>query len=382
MVSVAGGWFYLSVIEAFQPGDKDFRVKGVGSYMSVAQQQNNGWAQVYAVIAMVIMIVAIDQLIWRPLIVWSNKFKIEDTESEYQDRSAVLRFFSRSRVVAWLHKRFTSLVMPPVPIKLATTPVPAARTSSKFSAFIPWRKIFLVLAFFLIAYGAYNVVRLLGAVTFSEWLIIGRDLLLTLVRVLSAVALSTVIAIPIGVWIGSNPRWARYLMPVTQIAASFPSPLVFPNIAILIYLLHGNLQWGSVILMIFGTIWYILFNVISGTSAIPQDLRACTQLTHLKGWQKWRTLWLPGIFPALTTGWITAAGGAWNTSIVAEYVQYQGQTHTATGLGALILDAQNNNNYPMLAAAVLAMALFVVLFNRFVWKRLSAIAQERYQLLT
>jgi NitT/TauT family transport system permease protein len=382
MVSVAGGWFYLSIIEAFQLGDQDFRVKGVGSYMSVAQDQNNGWAQVYAVIAMIILIVAIDQLIWRPLIVWSNKFKIEDTESEYQDRSAVLRFFSRSRVVAWLHKRFTGLVMRPAAIKLAATPVPAPRARFKFLAFIPWRKIFLVLSLALIAYGAYNVVRLLGAVTFHEWLIIGRDLLLTLIRVLSAVALSTLIAVPIGVWIGSNPRLARYLMPLTQIAASFPSPLVFPNLAILIYLLHGNLQWGSVILMIFGTIWYILFNVISGASAIPQDLRACTQLTHLMGWQRWRTLWLPGIFPALTTGWITAAGGAWNTSIVAEYVQYEGKTHTATGLGALILDAQNNSNYPVLAAAVLSMALFVVFFNRFVWKRLSAIAQERYQLLT
>jgi NitT/TauT family transport system permease protein len=122
--------------------------------------------------------------------------------------------------------------------------------------------------------------------------------------------------------------------------------------------------------------------VISGASAIPQDLRACTQLTHLKGWQRWRTLWLPGIFPALTTGWITAAGGAWNTSIVAECVQYQGKTQTATGLGALILDAQNNNHYSVLAAAVLSMAIFVVFFNRFVWKRLAALAQERYQFLT
>ncbi len=382
MVSVAGGWFYLSIIEAFQLGDQDFRVKGVGSYMSVAQDQNNGWAQVYAVVAMIILIVAIDQLIWRPLIVWSNKFKIEDTESEYQDRSAVLRFFSRSSVVAWFSRKFNRLVMRPAPVKAVDTPPPVRFNPFAFFGLIPWRKIFLLLSLILIGYGAYNVVRLLGEVTFHEWLRIGRDLLFTLIRVLSAVALSTLIAVPIGVWIGSNPRLSRYLMPLTQIAASFPSPLVFPNIALLIFMLHGNLQWGAVILMIFGTIWYILFNVISGASAIPQDLRACTQLTHLKGWQVWRTLWLPGIFPALTTGWITAAGGAWNTSIVAEYVQYQGKTHTATGLGALILDAQNNSNYPVLAAAVLSMALFVVFFNRFVWKRLSAIAQERYQLLT
>jgi len=382
MVSMAGGWFFLSIIEAFQLGDQDYRVKGVGSYMSVAHEQNDGWAQLYAVIAMVIMIVAIDQLIWRPLIVWSNKFKLEDTEAEYQDRSAVLRFFSRSSVIAWFGEKFSSLVLRPVPIKLATTPIPAPRTRSKFLTFIPWRKIFLVMALALLAYGATNVVLLLWAVTFPEWLIIGRDLLLTLVRVLSAVAISTLIAVPIGVWIGSNPRWARYLMPVTQIAASFPSPMVFANIVMLIYVLHGNLEWGSVILMIFGTIWYILFNVISGASAIPQDLRACTQLTHLKGWQVWRTLYLPGIFPALTTGWITAAGGAWNATIVSEYVQYQGKTVQATGLGALISDAQDKGDFPRLAASVLAMALFVVFFNRTVWKRLAAIAQDRYQLLT
>jgi NitT/TauT family transport system permease protein len=208
--------------------------------------------------------------------------------------------------------------------------------------------------------------------------------LLTLVRVLSAMALSTLIAVPIGVWIGSDPRLARYLMPLTQIAASFPSPLVFPNLFFLIYLAggDGSLQWGAVILMMLGTIWYILFNVISGASAIPQDLRACALLTHLKGWQKWRTLWLPGIFPALTTGWITAAGGAWNASIASEYVQYQGKTEIATGLGALIFQATDKGNFPVLAASVLSMAIFVVFFNRFVWKRLSAIAQERFQLLT
>jgi len=382
MVSMAGGWFFLSIIEAFQLGDQDYRVKGIGSYMSVAHEQNDGWAQFYAVVAMIIMIVAIDQLIWRPLIVWSNKFKIEDTEAEYQDRSTVLRYLSRSSVVAWLHKQFSYFVMRPVPIKPAATPSPTRRKPFKFLTFIPWAKILLLGALGFLAYGAYTVLLLLGAVTFSEWLIIGRDLLLTLIRVLSAVALSTLIAVPIGVWIGSNPKLAQYLMPLTQIAASFPAPLVFTNLFVLITLVGGNLEWGSVILMMLGTIWYILFNVISGASSIPQDLRACTQLTHLKGWQRWRTLWLPGIFPALTTGWITAAGGAWNASIVSEYLQDHTPPLQATGLGALISDAQEKGNFPVLAASVLAMALFVVFFNRAVWKRLSSIAQERYQFLT
>jgi NitT/TauT family transport system permease protein len=379
MVSVAGGWFFLSIIEAFQLGDKDYRVEGVGSYMSVAKEQHNGWAQFYAVTAMVIMIVAIDQLIWRPLIVWSNKFKMEDTESEFQDRSAVLRFLSRSTLFASLGAFFRRFRKK----RPAVNPVASAPAAGATSAQngVPWGRLLIIPALGLVGYGAYCVLLLLWDVKLSEWLTIVGDLFLTLIRVLSAIALSTVIAVPIGVWIGSSPKLARYLMPLTQIAASFPSPLVFSNLYLLIVLIGGNLEWGSVILMIFGTIWYILFNVISGASAVPQDLRACTQLTHLSRWQQWRTLWLPGIFPALTTGWITAAGGAWNASIVSEYLQDYNPPIQAKGLGALISDAQANNNFPVLAASVLAMALFVVFFNRFVWKRLSAYAQERFQLM-
>ncbi len=384
MISLAGGWFFLSIIEAFTIGDQDFRVKGVGSYMSVAQEQKDGWAQFDAVIAVILMVVAIDQLIFRPLIVWSNKFKIEDTEAEFQDRSSVLEFFARSRVVNWMQGHFTRLVMRPAVVEReASVPKPPGALARSLGA-IPWRGIGLVVVIGVLGYGGYALVHLLSAVSFAEWLIIVRDLFLTLVRVLASMALSTLIAVPIGVWIGSNPKLARYLMPLTQIAASFPSPLVFPNLFAIIYLCggDGSLQWGAVVLMMLGTVWYILFNVISGASAIPQDLRACTQLTHLSRWQQWRTLWLPGIFPALTTGWITAAGGAWNASIASEYVQYQGKTEIATGLGALIFQATDKGNFPVLAASVLAMALFVVFFNRLVWKRLSAIAQERFQLLT
>jgi len=383
MISLAGGWFFLSVTEAFSLGDnQDYRVKGVGSYMSEAHKQHNGWAQAYAVIAMVIMIVAIDQLIFRPLIVWSNKFKIEDTESEYQDRSAVLRYISRSRVFGWVHGKIARLIIRPVVHEPNVTAPPVPKARPKFLEAVPWRFIFLTIGLGLLALGAWSLVKLLWEVTFSAWLHIFWCLFLTLIRVLGSILLSTLIAVPIGVWIGSNPKLAKFLMPLTQIAASFPSPLVFTNLYFLILLVGGNLAWGSVILMMLGTIWYILFNVISGASAIPQDLRACAELTHLRGWQKWRTLWLPGIFPALTTGWITASGGAWNASIVSEYLQDYTPPLTTTGLGSLISEDQASGDFPGLAAAVLAMALFVVFFNRFVWKRLSAIAQERYQLLT
>jgi NitT/TauT family transport system permease protein len=382
MVSIAGGWFFLSLTEAFSLGpNENCYVQGVGSYMKVAQDQNNGWAQFYAVTAMILMIVAIDQLIWRPLIVWSNKFKIEDTEAEFQERSALLRFLSRSRLMAWIGETFGRLFLKPVPHQVAAAQAPV-QPRPRVLAWVPWYKIFLVFSLALVGYGAWLVFQLLWVVTPSQWLTIALDLLLTLGRVLGAVFLSTLIAVPIGVWIGANPRLASYLMPLTQIAASFPAPMIYANIVLLIYYFHGNLEWGSVVLMIFGAVWYIMFNVISGASAVPQDLRACTQLTHLSRWQQWRTLWLPGIFPALTTGWITAAGGAWNASIASEYVQLGDKTYAATGLGALISGAQNNNKFSLLAASVLAMALFVVIFNRFVWKRLSAYAQERFQLIT
>jgi NitT/TauT family transport system permease protein len=383
MVSIAGGWFFLSLTEAFSLSPtQNCYVKGIGSYMAVAHDKNDGWAQLYAVIAMMLMIVAIDQLIWRPLIVWSNKFKIEDTEAEFQETSSVLRFLSRSRMVAWIGGKFASLFLKPAPpaaIEVSTpTPPPRPGLVSRF----PWYNTFMFFSLCLVGYGGWLVFRLLWEVTLAQWLTVGMDLVLTLVRVLTTIFISTLIAVPVGVWIGSNPKVTRYLMPITQMAASFPAPMIYANIVLVIYYCHGNLEWGSVVLMIFGAIWYIVFNVISGASAVPQDLRACTQLTHLTRWQQWRTLWLPGIFPALTTGWITAAGGAWNASIASEYVTLGDKTYTATGLGALITDAQNGQKFSLLAASVLAMAIFVVVFNRLVWKRLSTFAQERFQLIT
>jgi NitT/TauT family transport system permease protein len=377
MVSMAGGWFFLSIIEAFTLGDQDYRVPGLGSYMSVAKEENNVPAQWYLVIATVLMIVAIDQLIWRPLLVWSNKFKLEDTEAEFQDSSALLRFFSRSTVFSRIG-HFFGLLFKRRPVE-SRKPVLVQPAKPRWR--IRWDRIALVPVLALLGYGGWCVVTLLWQVKLGDWLTIVIDLFFTLLRVLAAIGLSTLIAVPIGVWIGSNPRLARFLMPLTQIAASFPAPLVFSNLYAVLILAGITLNWGAVALMMLGTIWYILFNVISGASAIPQDLRACTQLTHLSGWKQWRTLWLPGIFPALTTGWITAAGGAWNASIVSEYLQDHNPPVVARGLGAYICDAQNQGHFPQLAAAVLAMALFVVFFNRFVWKRISAIAQDRYTLM-
>jgi NitT/TauT family transport system permease protein len=384
MVSMAGGWFFLSIIEATNLDGQNYRVKGLGSYMAAAQAQNppDTVAQAWDIVAMLLMVIALDQLVWRPLLVWSNKFKLEDTEAQFQDRSFILDYLSRSRLANWIHFRSTGWVRRAKPPAPQTEAAPAKPVQARWWHAMPWSKILLVVALALGGYGAFKVAGLITAVSLAKWVIIIESLLLTLVRVLCAIALSTAIAVPVGVWIGSNPRVARYVMPITQIAASFPSPFIFPSLLAVIFMLHGSLEWGSVVLMMVGTVWYILFNVIAGASAVPQDLRSCTQLTHLTRWQAWRTLWLPGIFPALTTGWITAAGGAWNASIVGEYMQYRGTIYQAHGLGAVIQSAQDKGDYPTLAASIMAMAVFVVIFNRFVWKRLSALAQERFQLIT
>jgi NitT/TauT family transport system permease protein len=294
----------------------------------------------------------------------------------------VLDYLGRSRLANWIHDRVSGWMRRPAPAPRDVVAVAAAPARRTWWRAIPWSKIILGAALILAAFGAFNIFKLLAGVKGAEWLLIIESLLLTLLRVLGAVGISTIIAVPVGIWIGSSPRLARYLMPITQIAASFPSPFIFPNLLALIFLLHGNLEVGSVLLMVVGPIWYILFNVIAGASAVPQDLRSCTLLTHLTRWQAWRTLWLPGIFPALTTGWITAAGGAWNVSIACEYIPYQGKTLMAHGLGAVISDAMDKGNYSVLAASVMSMAIFVVIFNRLVWKRLSALAQQRFQLLT
>ena len=379
MMSMAGGWFFLMVSEAFVLGDHDFRLPGLGSYMSLAIERGDGGAQLLGVLAMLGMIVFVDQVVWRPLVAWSHKFT--DEETTVASHSWLWERVRRSRVwqagsQSW---RFFQRRARPAAVAPAT---PAALDSRAANAG-RWAKRLLVAALGAgVLLGAVKYVHLLVALTGAQWFHLFRSTAATFLRVVLAVALASLWTIPVGVLIGRHPRWSRVFQPVIQMAASFPAPMVFPVVVGAMLACGVGLGISSVALLLLGTQWYILFNVIAGSSAIPRELWEVSQLARFSWPQRWRRLILPAVFPSLLTGWITAMGGAWNASIVAEYMKYRGQTLSTTGLGAAISQATERGDFHVLAAAVGIMAVTVVGFNRIVWRPLSHRAQTRFTLET
>ena len=380
MMSMAGGWFFLMVSEAFVLGEHDFRLPGLGSYMSLAIERGNGRAQLLGVLAMLGMIVFVDQMVWRPLVAWSHKFTDEETTDasgswlwERIRRSRIWRVGSQS----WSF--FQRRVHSP-----AVAPATRAEVPGSFAVNARrWAKGLLVAVIGAgVVFGAVKYFHLLMARTGGEWLHLLRSTAATFLRAVIAVSLATLWTVPVGVMIGRHPRWSRVLQPVIQMAASFPAPMIFPVVVGAMLAFGTGLGISSVVLLLLGTQWYILFNVIAGSSAIPRELWEVSQLSRFSSWQRWRQLILPAIFPSLLTGWITAMGGAWNASIVAEYMKYRGQTLSTTGLGAAISEATEHGNFHVLAAAVGIMAVTVVTFNRLVWRPLSHRAQTRFTLAT
>jgi len=268
---------------------------------------------------------------------------------------------------------------------VAPTSAPKTSTPLMSSAtFNRWGKVVSILSFSallgLMGFSAWKIILLFTQVGLSQWLTIFQEALVTLGRVLLAVGLSSLWTIPVGLWIGLSPRMSRVAQPFVQVAASFPAPMLFSYVILAMKFLGISLNWGSIALMLLGAQWYILFNVIAGAMAIPSDLLEAARMYRLKGWALFRKVHLPGIFPYLVTGMVTSAGGTWNASIVAEYVTENGKTLEAFGLGSQISKAAAEANFPLLAASVLVMSLMVVMFNRFVWKRLYHLAQEKYSL--
>jgi NitT/TauT family transport system permease protein len=236
--------------------------------------------------------------------------------------------------------------------------------------------VFVAAVIALLAWGALRLGWLLAHVKLADWLEILRDAASSLVRVLAAVLIGTLWTVPLGVWIGLKPRLASRLQPFIQFVASFPMPMLYPWLLGLVIAVGGSLQWGAVLLILFGTQWYILFNVAASAAAIPNDIVSCSDILRLDGWRRWKKFLLPAVLPGLVTGWITAAGGAWNATIVSEYVRIGDKLHQATGLGAYISRATDAGDFSKLAAAVIVMAVIVVGINRTVWKRLQNLANE------
>jgi NitT/TauT family transport system permease protein len=363
--------------------------------MSVAVERGNVPAMAAAIVAMVLMIVALDQLLWRPTVVWAQKFRIEDTSQVESMDSWFLDLLHHSHILRWtgtaissVSHAFGSLISRLFRGVPRTTPGGSPASAPAVDHVMSSRPSFSVISsrilFFLLVAGLVvalsQVVQLLMSVRLSEWLRLLKSDLLTLVRVTTAIVLGTLWTLPIGLRIGLSPRLSRIMQPIVQIAASFPAPMLFPAVTLLLSLLGVSIGFGSVVLMLLGTQWYILFNVIAGAQAIPSDLKEAAASYGVTGRQRLRSLYLPAIFPYLVTGWVTATGGAWNASIVAEIVTFRGETLRAAGIGSVISEAAFGAKYAELAAAILIMSLTVVLINRFVWHRLYAIASTQYNL--
>src|SRR5438105_2588771 len=376
MMSMAGGWFFLMITESFVLGSRDFRLPGIGSYMTVAVAKGDVRAMVWAIIAMVLMIVILDQLLWRPVVVWSQKFRVEEGASEEIASSWFYDFLRHSMTLEWIREAFGKLFRRPRTADRGQRTANEARGSTGHLVSLI---LFLLLVGSLL-FGAWKLITLLRQLSSHDFLPILAAGGWTLGRVLLSTAIGTLWTLPAGLAIVLSPKWSRIFQPIVQIAASFPAPMLFPIVIALLKATGVSLGWGSIVLMLLGTQWYILFNVIAGAMAIPADLREAADSYRLDRWLRFRSLYLPAVFPYLVTGWVTAAGGAWNASIVAEFFTFRHQVLTTLGLGAQISIAAEKANFPALAASVILMATIVVLFNRTVWRRLYALAEERFSL--
>ena len=380
MMSMAGGWFFLMISESFTLGERDYRLPGLGSYMSVAVARGDGTAMALAVLAMALMIVALDQVLWRPLVVWVERFRLEEGGQPAPSRSWMLELLRRSRVLAAAQRaaRLATLGRPrPGPAPSASSA--SARRHGARVATLLSTALYVALLIGLVA-AASEIVRLLRGVSVVEWTRLGGAGAATLGRVLASTALGTAWALPAGLAVGLSPRWLRVAQPVAQLVASFPAPMLFPLAVALLGAAGVSLGVGSIVLMLLGTQWYILFNVIAGAAAIPADLREAARSYRLGRLARFRALYFPAVFRQLVTGWVTAAGGAWNASIVAEYVTVHGRSTATWGLGAQISEAAASADFPTLAASLVWMAGIVVVFNRVVWRSLHRLAETRFAL--
>src|ERR1700728_640239 len=380
MMSVAGGWFALMVCEMFVLGPRDFRLPGLGSYLQTAASAGDTTSILWGVITMIAVIVLLDQFIWRPIIAWAEKFKVEQVESTDAPRSWVLNLIEHSTGLAQIRQK----TLRPLGERLLLHFARKHTEEAPEQPAAPWREWLVrglaVLALLGIGYGVVRAAIILAGLQRSELHEAALGLGATFLRVNLALLIGALWTIPAGVAIGFNPRLARIAQPIAQIAASVPATALLPVILLVLIRVGGGLGLASIVVLLLGTQWYVLFNVIAGAMAIPTDLKECCSVFQIRGYQRWKKLILPGIFPYLVTGLVTASGGAWNASIVAEYFHFKGQIYTTTGLGATISQATDSGDFHLLLAATMMMAAMVVTINRLVWRRLYGLAETRFRL--
>ncbi|HEY7629778.1 MAG TPA: ABC transporter permease subunit [Thermoleophilaceae bacterium] len=381
MMSFGGGWFFLAASEAISVLNRKYALPGIGSYVARAVDAGNLGHVGLAILTMAIMVLAVNVVFWRPLTAWAERYKFEQTSAAEQQRSLVLSMLRRTswpRVIGRARRAVAEPLGRAMRVlgRDGTKPLGGAAPERRRLGDL----IFAVLVGVPIAYGLYRMVAYIGEGGSGEVLKAFEYGAITFSRVVVLVVLATLVWVPIGVWIGFNPRVARLAQPIVQLLASFPANFLFPFATAAFIAAGVSLNVGGILLMSLGAQWYILFNTIAGAMAVPTDLREAAASLRLRGWQRWRRLIIPAIFPAYVTGGITASGGAWNASIVSEVVTYGGTTLTATGLGAYIAKATEQGNFHQILTGVAVMTVYVVGLNRLVWRRLYALAETRYSL--
>ncbi|MDP7030230.1 MAG: ABC transporter permease subunit [Phycisphaerales bacterium] len=394
MMSFAGGWFFLTTIEMFTLQNRDFRLPGIGSWLAMAQQQHRWDLVVVGSVVLIVLIVGTDQLLFRPLLCWAQRFKVEEQESQTPPRSWVVRLWKRAPIIGALRRRRARRRdRAPATVNAAgqrRRRLPVAVPSSGWGPAAARVLVRLTLVVFGVA-GLWALIRLVqplpwsGDAGSSGWADVGLGLAASFGRVVAVLIIGSLWAIPIGLAIGRSARLRSWLGPIVQVVASYPSPAYFVVLTVALTSIGLPFWITAALLMLMGSQWYILFNAMSGAMAIPTEL---TELSSAYRLSRWRRLWrveLPAMFPALVTGWVTAAGGAWNTTIVAEYIQTGTEASdvlTTAGIGELIASATDRGDFALLAASTLSLAVFIVVFNRLVWNRLYRLCATRFNLQT
>ena len=383
MMSMSGGWFFVVASEAITVGNNTITLPGIGAFLAQAISEKNLHAIGWVILAMTVVILAYDQFLFRPLVAWADKFRMETTSSGDAPESWLLDLIRRTRLihrllvpVGWMFAKAARLRFQLPAFSAPRFQIPQREKSSKLGDMV-WAALVLIATVYVV-YRVFLYVR--TGVTLDE---VGHVLvlgLITLLRVVVLIAIASVIWVPIGVLIGLRPALAEKFQPLAQFLAAFPANLLFPVFVIVIVRFHLNPDIWLSPLIVLGTQWYILFNVIAGASSYPNDYREAAKNFHIRGWQWWRQAMLPGIFPYYVTGAITASGGAWNASIVAEFVQWGDTKVVAHGLGAYIAQTTAAGDYPKIIVGIAVMSLFVTLFNRLLWRPMYAYAEAKLRL--
>ncbi|RQZ12587.1 ABC transporter permease subunit [Burkholderia sp. Bp9031] len=384
MMSMSGGWFFVVASEAITVGNQTITLPGIGAYLAQAISDKNFGAIGWVILTMTVVILAYDQFLFRPLIAWADKFRMENTASGDAPQSWLLDLVRRTRLIhqllvpaGWFFAKAAR-----IPLRLPLSgamrfTLPKVEKKASRTVDIAWAALVLLGT----AYIVWRVVSFVSTgVTMAE---VGHVIMLgliTLLRVVVLITIASVIWVPVGVWIGLRPKLAEKLQPLAQFLAAFPANLLFPVFVIVIARFHLNADIWLSPLIVLGTQWYILFNVIAGATSYPNDYREAATNFRIRGWQWWRQAILPGIFPYYVTGAITASGGAWNASIVSEAVQWGTTKIEAHGLGAYIAQTTAAGDFPKIILGIAVMSLFVTLFNRLLWRPLYAFAEAKLRL--